>query len=114
MNTLTIEGWCKPSSDQKSIPIGEFHFHVSDSDHLRMEEAEERLQKTHEKDFRFDADMSTMELITPAEVGALSDCQWRVYLTGDGEHRGQFLFIGDRESDGCLVYTNAVMIDQLG
>ncbi|MCY1558702.1 hypothetical protein D9M68_956600 [compost metagenome] len=53
-----------------------------------------------------------MELSTPEECGPLSDIQWRVYL--DADERGQFHLVGHRASDGGLVYTNAVMIDQLG
>lgn len=113
MNTLTIKGWCKASSDQRSIPMGEIHFHVNDDDHLRMEAAEERLQQTHEPEVMIDVDMSKMELITPEECGPLSDCQLRVYLSKD-DQRGQFHLVGHRESDGSLIYTNAVMIDQLG
>ena len=113
MNTLTIKGWCKPSGAERSTPIGNIHFHVNESDHLRLEEAEERLQETHEPEAMVDVDMSTMDLITPDECGPLSDCQLRVYLSADDE-RGQFHLVGHRASDGSLIYTNAVMIDQLG
>lgn len=112
MNTLTIEGWCKASGATKSTPAGSFHFRVSEPDHLRLEQAELRLQKTHEAETMIDADMTNMELGTPEACGLLSDCQWRVYL--DADQRGQFHLVGHRASDGSLVYTNAVMIDQLG
>ncbi|MBO3273639.1 hypothetical protein [Pseudomonas schmalbachii] len=114
MNTLTIKGWCKPTGAQKSIPIGDIHFHVTDDDHLRLEQAEEHLQKTHEPEVMFDVDMGTLELVTPPECGPLSDCQMRVYLSRDDEQRGQFHLVGHRQSDGSLIYTNAVMVDQLG
>ncbi|MGE7957144.1 hypothetical protein ACQKQA_11200 [Pseudomonas sp. NPDC089530] len=113
MNTLTIKGWCKTSDALRSSPIGEIHFHVSNADHLRLEQAEERLQQTQEPEMMIDVDMSTMELITPEECGPLSDCQLRVYLS-KSDQRGQFHLVGHRQSDGSLVYTNAVMIDQLG
>jgi hypothetical protein len=112
MNTLTIEGWHKPASDKKSIPMGEFHFRVNEPDHLRLEQAEERLQQSDEKEVFIDVDMSTMELVPPEECGPLADCQLRVYLSAD--QRGQFHLVGHRQSDGTLVYTNAVMVDQLG
>jgi len=80
MSALTIEGWCKPSPDQKSIPIGEIHFDVDDPLHLRLEQAEERLQETHEPEAMVDVDMSTMDLVLPEGYGPLSDCQMRVYL----------------------------------
>ncbi|MCY1213320.1 hypothetical protein D9M68_223620 [compost metagenome] len=113
MNTLTIKSWCKPQGAEKSFPMGDLHFHVNDADHLRLEEAEERLQKTHEPEMLFDADMEHMELVTPSECGSLADLQFRVYLS-KGDERGHFHLVGHRESDGSLVYTNAVMIDQLG
>ncbi|MDM8349224.1 hypothetical protein P8H27_09970 [Pseudomonas sp. sp1636] len=112
MNTLTIEGWCKARGASRSTPAGSFHFRVSEPDHLRLEQAEERLQKTHEPEALVDADMSRMELDMPQGCGPLSDCQWRVYLNEN--QRGQFHLVGHRASDGGLVYTNAVMIDQLG
>ncbi len=59
-----------------------------------------------------DLDMSTMELITPQECGPLADYRYRVYLSQD--QRGQFHLVGHRASDGSLVYTNAVIVDQLG
>lgn len=112
MNTLTIEGWCKASGAKKSTPMGQFHFRVNEADHVRLEQAEERLQQTHEPEALVEVDMSSMELITPHECGPLSDCQLRVYLSAD--QRGQFHLAGHRASDGSLIYTNAVMIDQLG
>jgi len=36
MNTLTIGGCCKTGAEKKSIPLGNIHFHVSESDHLRL------------------------------------------------------------------------------
>lgn len=113
MNTLTIEGWCKISDDKKSTPIGLIHFHVDDDSHLRMEEAEERLQNTHEAEIMIDVDMSNMELETPEECGPLSDCRLRVYLSS-ADQRGYFHLVGHRGSDGSLIYTNSVMVDQLG
>lgn len=112
MNTLTIEGWCKARGASQSMPMGQIHFHVNEADHLRLEQAEERLQQTHEPEAMLDVDMSTLELETPEECGPLSDCQLRVYLSPD--QRGQFHLVGHRASDGSLVYTNAVMVDQLG
>jgi hypothetical protein len=113
MNTLTIEGWYKTSETSKPVELGQIHFHVSVADHLRLEQAEERLNKTHEAEIMVDVDMSRMELILPQECGPLSDCQFRVYLS-TRDQRGQFHLVGHRESDGSLVYSNAVMIDQLG
>ncbi|BCX70558.1 hypothetical protein [Pseudomonas izuensis] len=110
MSALTIEGWCKTSPDQKSTPTGEIHFYVDGPLHRRLEEAEERLQTTHEREAMVDVDMSTLDLTLPGDYAPLSDCQMRVYLHHE---RGQFHLVGHRASDGSLIYTNAVLIDQL-
>ena len=110
MSALTIEGWCKFNGAQKSTPIGEIHFYVDGPLHRGLEEAEERLQETHEKEAMVDVDMDTLELILPGEYGPLSDCQMRVYIHNE---RGQFHLVGHRASDGCLIYSNAVLVDQL-
>ena len=113
MNTLTVEGWCKKTGDAKSTALGEIHFYVSEADHLRLEQAEERLQETHEPEIMLDADMTTLELKMPEEYGPLADCQWRVYLS-KGDQRGQFHLVGHRAGNGGLVYSNSIMVDQLG
>jgi len=110
MATLTIEGWCENSGDHKPAAIGDIHFNVDGPLHLRLEQAEERLQKTQEHEAMVDVDMSTMDLIMPEGYGPLSDCQMRVYLH---HGRGQFHLVGHRASDGNLIYSNAVLIDQL-
>lgn len=113
MNTLTIDGWRKGSGDAKSSPIGAFSFHLNEAHHLRLEQAEEHLSKTDKPEIMVDVDMQDINLVTPSECGPLSDCKVRVYLGGE-DRRGQFHLVGHRASDGSLVYTNAVMIDQLG
>lgn len=114
MNTLTIEGWCKRSDDETSTPVGNIQFYVSEPTHLLMEKAEERLNKNKdETEVMVDVDMATLDLVLPEGYGPLSDCQFRVYLGGE-DQRGQFHLVGHRESDGSLIYSNAVMIDQLG
>nr|WP_319527900.1 hypothetical protein [Pseudomonas laurentiana] len=113
MNTLTIEGWCKTSSEAVPIELGQIHFHVSGADHVRLEQAEEQLKKNNAPEVMVDVDISQMELIMPPECGPLSDCQFRVYLSAR-DQRGQFHLVGHRATDGALVYSNAVMVDQLG
>ena len=110
MSALTIEGWCKNSPGESPIPVGEIHFYVDGPLHRRMEQAEERLQKSQEPEVMVDVDMSTLDLTLPQGYGPLSDCQMRVYLHLD---RGQFHLVGHQSSDGSLIYTNAVLIDQL-
>jgi hypothetical protein len=119
MSTLTIEGWRKASQDQKSTPIGEVHFYVDGNSHARLEQAEEQLQKTHAADIMIDVDEASLDLKLPAGYGPLSDCQFRVYLNHErddklADGRGQFHLVGHQASDGCLIYTNAVLIAQLG
>ena len=113
MNTFSIEGWRKADNHSKSIPIGTLQFHVSEAEHLRLEQAEEELQRSGRKDTMIDADMQTLALVMPAGFGPLNACKWRVYLGGE-EGRGQFHLVGNSAEDGSLVYSNAVMVDLLG
>ncbi|VVN87935.1 hypothetical protein [Pseudomonas fluorescens] len=110
MSTLTIEGWCKASGAQKSTPVGEIHFYVDGDLHLRLEQAEEHLEKTHDSEVMVDVDMNTLDLKLPEGYGPLSDCQMRVYLH---EERGHFHLVGHQASDSSLIYTNAVLVAQL-
>ena len=113
MNTMTLDGWCKPQGAPKSTPIGMIHFRISEQDHLKLEQVEDELHHSVHKEAMMPLDMSGMELETPDTCGPLSDCQARIYLSPDNE-RGQFHLVGHRSSDGSLVYTNSVMVDQLG
>jgi hypothetical protein len=111
MSTLTIDSWRK-AGNEASTPMGEVHFQISGPAHLALEQAEERLQKTHEREVMVDADMPSMELRMPEGCGPLSDCQFRIYLS-ESDQRGQFHLVGHLARDGSLIYTNAVLIDQL-
>ncbi|MCR8921913.1 hypothetical protein NO559_03970 [Dasania sp. GY-MA-18] len=113
MNTLTLDGWCKPQGAPKSMPIGMIHFRISEQDHLKMEQLEDKLQNSSDRDVMLPLDINQLELKTPDDCGPLSDCQARVYISPNSG-RGQFHLVGHRASDGSLVYTNAVMVDQLG
>lgn len=113
MNTMTIEGWCKPEGAKKSTPIEFLHFRISEECHLQLEDVEEELQRTHAPEKYVDIDMDNMELETSKDCGPLSDCQLRVYLD-KADHRAQFHLVGHRASDGSLIYSNAVMVDMLG
>lgn len=42
----------------------------------------------------------------------LIDCKLRGYLRPN-DQRGQFHLVGQRQSDGSVIYTNAVLITQL-
>ncbi|MDB6145146.1 MAG: hypothetical protein JWP80_4190 [Pseudomonas sp.] len=116
-HTLTIEGWCKASGASKSTRIGDISFNIYEDTHTRLEQAEIHLQAAQEREIMIDVDLLKLELKLPAGYGPLSDCQFRVYLNkepGDSiaDKRGQFHLVG-HQSDGCLIYTNAVLIDQL-
>ena len=113
MNTLTLDGWCKTPGTMKSEAIGFIHFRVPEKAHQQLEQLEQLLEETGEKERLLDINIAEMELETPPGFGPLSDCQLRVYIHED-DRRGHFHLVGHRASDGCLVYTNAVMVDQLG
>ena len=72
MNTLSIDGWRKADNDSKSIPIGTLQFYVSEAEHLRLERAEEELQRSGLKDTMIDADMQTLEVEADVSEGSLS------------------------------------------
>lgn len=112
MSAMTLEGWCKSSADQKATPVEDIHFFLSNDDHLRLEQAEEYLQNSEARDVMVDADLDSLDLKMPEGYGPLADCQFRVYLS-HSDRRGHFHLVGHRESDGSLIYTNAVLIDQL-
>ncbi|MOA19951.1 hypothetical protein D3C78_1403630 [compost metagenome] len=69
--------------------------------------------RSRETEVMVDVDVASLDLVLPEGYGPLSDCQFRVYLGGE-DQRGQFHLVGHRASDGSLIYSNAVMIDQLG
>ncbi|MGE9762222.1 hypothetical protein [Pseudomonas sp. PDM20] len=111
MSTFTIEGWCKAGNEQKAVALEGIHFCLNGNDHLLLEQAQERLQRTREPDVMVYINLATLELRLPPGYGPLSDCGMRVYL--DSTQRGQFHLVGHRASDGSLIYSNAVLIDQL-
>ncbi|MCP8478422.1 hypothetical protein NK639_22940 [Pseudomonas sp. ZM24] len=112
MSAMTLEGWCKTSASQKPTPLEDIHFFLSDNDHLRLEQAEEYLQNSETRDVMVDADLDSLDLKMPEGYGPLADCKFRVYLS-NADRRGHFHLVGHRASDGSLIYTNAVLIDQL-
>ena len=113
MNALTLEGWCKAEGSSQACPIEVIHFRVNDHCHKLLEQAEEQLQQSPQPEIIVPIDISTMELQTSDDCGALKDCRLRVYLSPMGE-RGHFHLVANRVEDNGLVYTNAVMVDQLG
>ena len=112
MSALNLEGHCKPSGAKQSMPIGMIHRNVPEETHLRLEEAELKLQDSHEPELLIDIDMDALDLETSKECGGLSDCQLRVYLN-PRDNRGHFHLVGHRAKDGSLIYSNAVLVDQL-
>lgn len=112
MSSLAIESWVKSSDTAKSVPGGIVEFYISGDDKIRMERAQEHLQRSAEKEVLLDVDPATIDLVLPQGCGELRDCQLRVYLRSE-DLRGQFHLVGHRASDGALIYTNAMMIDML-
>ena len=113
MNTLTIEGWKKAQRTSKAVPVEMIHFRVNEHYHLLLEQAEEALLENGQNEMLIDIDISTMELKTSKDCGNLTDCQLRVYLSKENQ-RGHFHLVGRSISDGSLIYSNAIMVDQLG
>lgn len=113
MDNLTVEGWLKELPGKKPIALERIHFHISPECHLALEAAEEELHKTRAPEKFVNVELRELELQIHPEVGPLSDCQLRVYL-GEMDSRGQFHLVGHRASDNGLIYTNPVMVDQLG
>lgn len=79
---------------------------------VRLEQAEEYLQKTHESEVMVDVDIATLDIKKPEEHGSLADCKLRVYLAPDSQ-RGHVHLVGHQASDGSLIYTNAILIAQM-
>jgi hypothetical protein len=50
------------------------NFHRSETDHLRLEQAEMQLQTADMPEVMVAADMRTLHLETPQECGPLADC----------------------------------------
>lgn len=113
MNTFTIESWCKPPGAEKSSPMGLISFRVGEDYRLQMESLEERLAANDETQADISVRMSTLELKTPDECGELSDAQFHVFVKKH-DKRGHFFLKGHRKSDDALIYSNAVMVDELG
>lgn len=113
MNTLSIEGWCKPEGASESTRIESLHFRVSEEAHLEMEKAEKRMQESGEREAFVAADMNTLELATSDDCGELTDCKFRVYLSGD-DHTANFHLVAKRVSDGALIYSDAVLVEFVG
>src|SRR5690606_1626783 len=67
MSRFDIESWCKKSPTDKSEPMGQMSFHISENDHLNLEQAEERLQNSGEPEAWVDVDMTSFQLVTPPE-----------------------------------------------
>lgn len=112
MSAMTLEGWCKTSAEQKPTPLRDIRFSLTEDDRLHLEQAELTLQQNGRREMMVDADLDTLDLHMPEGYGPLADCMFRVYL-GGAEHRGQFHLVGHTARDGRLIYTNAVLIDQL-
>ncbi len=113
MNTVTLDGWCKPNDASHPIRVELIHFHLNEEQHRRLEQAEEELHQTRASEKLIDVDTDSLELSVSDDCGPIEACQLRVYLH-PVDQRGHFHLVGRRVGDHSLVYTNAIMVDQLG
>lgn len=113
MDNLSIEGWYKAAEAHTPTPLDEIRFYISPACHLELEAAEEELLETHAPEKFVEVDIDALQLEMPSDIGPLTDCRLRVYRGGP-DNRGQFHLVGHSARDNGLIYTNAVMIDQLG
>ena len=113
MNTLTIKGWQKRAETGDVLPIEQIHFRVSETDHIRLEQAEEMLLSSGRPELFIPVNKDTMELSMSGDCGDIGECQFRVYLSPQ-TNRGHFHLVASELENNALVYSNAVMIDQLG
>ena len=88
-------------------------FRVAEKYHCAMERAEEALQINRGGEQFIDVDLATLELDAAPEYGDIADPRFRVYL-GSADQRGHFHLVARRANDDALIYSNSVMIDQLG
>jgi hypothetical protein len=115
MNSFNIEAWCKPEGAEKSVPLGLIRFRVTPDMHLKLADAEDQLSDSSDQlELDIDIAQDGLALETPSECGALKDCKFHVYRHHRHDERGHFFLVGRRVSDNALIYSNAVVIDQLG
>ena len=112
MDVLDIEGWCKIPGQQEAMPIERMAFWIPSDAHDRMEAAEEELLASGAKEAFVDVDPDSLGLEMSPDCGPLEDCQFRVYINSS-DHRGHFHLVGHRAVDHALVYSQAVMVDQI-
>lgn len=113
MNTLSIEGWSKGRTDESSQGGGLLHFRVAEKYHRALERAEEALQINLGGEQYIDVGLESLELHAAPEYGDIVDTRFRVYLSRN-DQRGHFHLVGRRSSDDALIYSNSVMVEQLG
>lgn len=111
MNTMSLESWCKPKGFEQSIASGVIGLRINDDYHLTLEQEAARLEKEGIREKLIPIETGELEMTLPSELGEISDCSLRLYL--DEEHRGHFHLVAHRASDDALIYTNAVMVEQL-
>ena len=110
--TLSLEGWRKREEDDNPVEVRAIHFHIDETLRLLLEDAEEELQSREESERYIEVDNGKINLETSPDCGTLSDCHIRVYRD-PADDRCHFHLVGHRASDNSLVYSNAVLIDNL-
>jgi hypothetical protein len=110
---MTLEGWWKKPGAERPVALEHIRFRVSDDCHLLLEQVADGLVRNQEREALLNIDINELELEMPATCGPLEDCQLRVYIS-PWDERSHFHLVGHRAADHSLVYSNAVMVDQLG
>lgn len=113
MQNLDLEAWRKPSLDSQSEPINNIRFYVDQETHIKLEKAEEEIANSDIQEKFVDANEGTLELSSPDAISKLKDIQFRVYRDNTFD-RGQFHLVAKDSANNDIIYTNAVMVDQLG
>jgi hypothetical protein len=112
MNTFELEGWQKHSKHDQSEPFGLISFHVGEQAHLKLERLEESLQEKGQHETYVDS-MYDISVDSTEDITDVDEWKVRLFLSRD-DQRGMFHLVGHRSKDGSIVYSNSVMVDQLG
>ena len=82
--TLNLEGWRKSGDNDRPTPIEKIQFQITEECHVLLEETEQELQESSEKEKMLDVGMESLAVVTSPDCGPLSDCKLRVYLLQRG------------------------------
>lgn len=81
--------------------------------HLKLEKLEESMQAEGGSETYLDCGRE-VDITNSDNIRDVSDWRVRVFLSRDDVRRGMFHLVGQRHSDQSVIYSNTVMVDQLG